>query len=634
MDKPVNDPKALEELATELKLVESHPDKDATNEINNSSNKEHSIENPSNSQKSDVPPTLTLEQFDEEDFALTQSTHAAHETVESINVENLNYALEVEKKPFLSQGLRYTAIGLAFLILPLITYAKLAGMTIPNRMIEIMLLAQWFALAPVIGVMFTAFGLMCIIGGINFVNAAKRLSSQNGEPVTLELNYEKKKTSLDGSRMFSAQIKYADERTEKIRMSGSLKDNFDAIVGTPQRAIFYGTPFMINSPRVLVTKCGTLLSLANEVALLSNLRGPDNTVTGPSIIGNPLVAREKQLLKDFLTYAVLLVLISLTFFLSSPTQIWFLLAVFGTGFAVRIASLIETKMAARALRYAEGTDCSVRITTTKFRGFKTNVLSVGSTEPTDMELDVLGFNPSMNSQPFQGKLYQSPDGKTLAIAGPGVTLFKSRLGKLSLAPAAVYLCLMPIFFQSIQNVPSKKAPVECKTAQEYYDKGVEYKTLGWTEKSRTALNEAIKMDTDGAVKKKALRYMHSKLPANPVTEEAEQMNIQGFNLTFRKPEEAKAKFEEAIRKYPNFEWPRSNLASILTEEGKPELAVPLLEKALEINPHYTNALRHMVTAQLKLGNRTAARHYLDMAIASDPDDNLLKLQRVALDCSI
>lgn len=70
------------------------------------------------------------------------------------------------------------------------------------------------------------------------------------------------------------------------------------------------------------------------------------------------------------------------------------------------------------------------------------------------------------------------------------------------------------------------------------------------------------------------------------------------------------------------------------EDQQPEKALPLLKRALEINPDYTNAILHMADAQSAPGDRKSAKFYLDRAIKTNPDDLPLRIQKLMLDCSI
>lgn len=157
-------------------------------------------------------------------------------------------------------------------------------------------------------------------------------------------------------------------------------------------------------------------------------------------------------------------------------------------------------------------------------------------------------------------------------------------------------------------------------AQRYFEEGLDYKAKGWTELSRQSLTKAINLDK-GAIGFRALSFLRSHLPAHFQTEQAEQLNIEGYNLNYTgQTVQAERVWLDCINRYPNFEWPYSNLALLYLDEGKVSEAVRLLEKAIEINPYYTNALRNMSDAQLKLGNRDAAIKYMERAAESAPED--------------
>lgn len=172
---------------------------------------------------------------------------------------------------------------------------------------------------------------------------------------------------------------------------------------------------------------------------------------------------------------------------------------------------------------------------------------------------------------------------------------------------------------STSTVEAALTPIQLE-AQKFYQQGVDFKTKGWTERSREALTKAIQLDK-GTVGFKALSYLRAKLPAHVQTPDAEQMNIYAYNLSYGgKREEAEKVWKECIAKYPNFEWPYSNLAAEYMDVGNWEKAAALLERAIDINPYYTNALRNMSEVQLKLGRPDLARKFMQAAADSAPDD--------------
>jgi len=194
----------------------------------------------------------------------------------------------------------------------------------------------------------------------------------------------------------------------------------------------------------------------------------------------------------------------------------------------------------------------------------------------------------------------------------------------SLGLFAIVLVAIPLWMQSSSSNAGVLSP-EQRVAKTYYDQGVDFKEKGWTEESRAALQEAIKRDK-GEIGFKALSYLRSHLPAHPASEAAVRMNIKGYRLLYVSHDQGGAErvWLECISLYPNFEWPYSNLGSHYAEMGQPEKGLPYLEKAVQINPFYTNALRHLSDAHAALGHRDKAIQYLTDAVESDPSDTSLK----------
>lgn len=189
------------------------------------------------------------------------------------------------------------------------------------------------------------------------------------------------------------------------------------------------------------------------------------------------------------------------------------------------------------------------------------------------------------------------------VAGTGVLLTGLLLTQLT----------MHLMTHGVKTLPNFEA-------ERYYKAGLYQKQLGRTEESRKALLMAIKKDK-GEIGFKALSYLRSHLPAHPMPQEAVELNIIAYNLDHsNNPVEAEQKWLECIAKYPTFEWPYSNLASLYLRQGKTEEALKLLERAVEINPFYTNALRNLSETHMILGNKAKAIEYSREAVQSDPTD--------------
>jgi len=168
--------------------------------------------------------------------------------------------------------------------------------------------------------------------------------------------------------------------------------------------------------------------------------------------------------------------------------------------------------------------------------------------------------------------------------------------------------------------PPRDVPQDL-TAGEYFELGLKYKEVGWTEQARDALTMAIELDGDGEHGQKAQRFLRSKIPRHPVPLKAEQMNIEGYNLMFMKDEGgARKTFETLIREYPDFEWPYGNLGSLLIRQGDLAKAEDLLQHALKINAYYINGWLHLTRVYGVQERFVEAYDCLSRVRAIDPND--------------
>jgi tetratricopeptide (TPR) repeat protein len=137
--------------------------------------------------------------------------------------------------------------------------------------------------------------------------------------------------------------------------------------------------------------------------------------------------------------------------------------------------------------------------------------------------------------------------------------------------------------------PSRDVPSGL-SADEYFKLGQKYKTLGWTEQAREALQLCINLDGGGALSDSALQYLRTRVPRYPVPLAAEQLNIQGVNLmqSDKNLPSAKKIFLELTKRYPDFEWPYGNLGSIYLQTAQLEKAEDMFIEAIKVNPYYAN----------------------------------------------
>lgn len=144
----------------------------------------------------------------------------------------------------------------------------------------------------------------------------------------------------------------------------------------------------------------------------------------------------------------------------------------------------------------------------------------------------------------------------------------------------------------------------------WYALGISYKDKGWTEAARICMQVANFANPWSEFAKRADAYSKARLPAHPISEEAQQGNIEGFNLDAEgRTDEAIVVFKSLIARYPDFEWPYNNLAGIMLDNNDPEAARVLSSKALQINPYYANAHMTLADALQRCGeSEEASKH--------------------------
>ncbi len=165
-------------------------------------------------------------------------------------------------------------------------------------------------------------------------------------------------------------------------------------------------------------------------------------------------------------------------------------------------------------------------------------------------------------------------------------------------------------------------------AREFYNWGLYYKQLGWTEGSRALLSLSELIGGDAPEGQAARRYLHTKVPRYPQPEEAVRLNILGYNADNgnHNLDQAQAYFEECIRRYPNFEWPLGNVATIYYRRGQLDKAETAAAKAVSINPEYVNGWLVYSAVKAGQGDQKGAFECAERARQLDPDNPDLQSQ--------
>jgi len=171
-----------------------------------------------------------------------------------------------------------------------------------------------------------------------------------------------------------------------------------------------------------------------------------------------------------------------------------------------------------------------------------------------------------------------------------------------------------------EEPPPRVVPTDL-TPREFYELGVHYKELGWTEQARDALNYAIEGDENNEWGTKAKRFLQARLPRFPVPLMAEQRNISGYNLMMAGDiAGARGTFEKLIEEYPDFEWPYGNLGFLYLGEGNIFKSQTILEKALSLNPNYLNGWLHLARVRALSEDFKGAYECLEKAAVILPDN--------------
>lgn len=171
-----------------------------------------------------------------------------------------------------------------------------------------------------------------------------------------------------------------------------------------------------------------------------------------------------------------------------------------------------------------------------------------------------------------------------------------------------------------EEPPPRVVPTDL-TPREFYELGVHYKELGWTEQARDALNYAIEGDGSGEWGVKARQFLQARLPRLPVPLMAEQRNISGYNqMVAGDIAGAKQIFESLISEYPDFEWPYGNLGFLYLGEGNIFKAQQILGQALSLNPNYLNGWLHLARVRALSEDFGGAYECLEKAANILPDN--------------
>lgn len=532
------------------------------------------------------------------------------------------HALGRYKAGFTLQGVLWCTVwGLAW-ILPLLgTATWLPEMYGPNRALVLLPFLIFVAVPSSI------MGAFAFFTGRAYVNRAQRLfadADADKVPCRMELKLRPKTKSMYGSTLCDAILTYADGRVETLKLLARGIE-LSPLLGDPiAKATLIGSPFSSMAPRVVATSYGELLEQPDISQVWTALfaRRPSTGARRLRALDNEMYRLLFALASGGLIWPIW------AWFLphSVSNLIWWFIP---TYIALGIYVLFRAKTAWDARKLAslrEPLLCTVVSQPAHWgERIKNKVTMIVTGEGHERRETLCGYVP----RKFDGKVLEASvwykDGAPWMVATNDFVLFKTDFRRLALLPALLYFVALLFVIPNIYHMAGN-TPASAHSASEFYENGIQYKAYGWTERARQSLTTAAKLDPDGPIGRKASIYLKSHIPAYPVVQEAEQQNIRAHYLSYRNGEQSKAIWNDLIERYPNFEWPYANLGQELVREGRATEAIPLLEKALTINPQYTNALHHMFVAQSLSNNRTAAIEYLRRCAQSDPDNSSLQAE--------
>lgn len=167
-------------------------------------------------------------------------------------------------------------------------------------------------------------------------------------------------------------------------------------------------------------------------------------------------------------------------------------------------------------------------------------------------------------------------------------------------------------------------------ARQYFELGLRYRLGGHVERAKESLRRTIILEPATAWANKAAMVLKTQLPREPVTEEAEQQNIKGYNLMHSQPEAAKPIFADLMNRHPNFEWPFSNLAVIYLSEGNIDKAAGLAKYLISVNPENLRSIGIMLQIALRQHNWQDALQHVNRYFEVGGDDPEQKQIAMAL----
>jgi tetratricopeptide (TPR) repeat protein len=150
-------------------------------------------------------------------------------------------------------------------------------------------------------------------------------------------------------------------------------------------------------------------------------------------------------------------------------------------------------------------------------------------------------------------------------------------------------------------LPSVGLPVDHvppgRSAEHYLSMAIRYEQFGFAEPARMALERAIEVDPKAQAANKARIRIKTRLPLNPVPDEATRQYVLALKSYILKDYEgARQILDVLIRNYPDFEWAPILLGKTAIFLAEIERAQDLAMKVYRANPNLIKA--HLLLASI------------------------------------
>ncbi len=135
-----------------------------------------------------------------------------------------------------------------------------------------------------------------------------------------------------------------------------------------------------------------------------------------------------------------------------------------------------------------------------------------------------------------------------------------------------------------------------RSPQDWFASGVEYEAAGRLEEAVRAYERAV-----------------------PGGDPEVLFNLGNCLLSLRRPEEARARFAEAVAAEPDYAEAWNNLGIAEGERGRAEAAIAAFRRAIAIVPHYADAHYNLAEALAVEGDLAEARRHFRAYLSYDPN---------------